>query len=173
MLPSFSNRLSSSFTLSPKAYVIIFYLPNVTLKNSFFVFFYVMSQTFRINSSLISFHLFFSCVSIFLIINSETYVLAFINLNQPRARDVTPDNKFIFLVSATKKVLSTNFVLVSITVSTSPSIFKEGSSFPYVHTFVLVLFNFKGFCNLLLISLKDTIFETFTEAPVSTNAQTF
>ena len=38
-------------------------------------------------------------------------------LIKPRARDVTPDNKFIFLVLTTKNLLSKNFVLVSITVS--------------------------------------------------------
>ena len=42
--------------------------------------------------------------------------------------------------------------------------------FTYVHTFVLVLFNFSGFSNLLLISLKVSIFQIFTHASVSTNA---
>ena len=62
-------------------------------------------------------------------------------LIKPRARDVTPDNKFIFLVSTTKNALSENFVLVSITVSTSPNI-ERGvilSVFLYLHIFVLVI----------------------------------
>ena len=47
-------------------------------------------------------------------------------LTKARARDATPDNKFVFLVSTTKNIISKNFVLVSITVSTSPNISKGG-----------------------------------------------
>ena len=50
---------------------------------------------------------------------------------------------------------------------------KGGVIFPVSAYFVSVLFNFKGFCNLLLISVKARIFKIFTDAALSTNAATF
>ena len=61
-----------------------------------------MSQTGRINFSLVSFHLIFLCVMVFILLIVKYMCSLFLILIKPRARNVMPENKFKFLFQLQK-----------------------------------------------------------------------
>ena len=134
----------------------VFYLSNFISKNTISCFsMKCFTCPRKILAALLAFISSFSVLSFFLSSIVKHMCSLLLILIKLRARNVMSDRKFTFL----QKMSFPKIFLFQSQIHYLKGV--VGSSFTYVHPFVLVLFNFNGFSNLLLISLRVSIFQIF------------